>query len=87
MGKYITRRRGQAVATHDNIQTAFEQKITGDHVFRVIETHGEFGCITEHEVVLHGLGYAYKITVPNMVHGCGWTVHFGDDYQHAPFYE
>ena len=48
--KYIARRHGQLVGTYTDKAQALADSLSGDKVFEVIETHGDFGCITEYPI-------------------------------------
>ena len=50
MDKFIIRRSGQLVGTGTNKDQVFSETLPGDKVFRVVETRGDFGCITEYIV-------------------------------------
>lgn len=50
INKYIIRRGGQLVGTYTDKDQALADRIPGDYVFEVVETHGDFGCITEYPI-------------------------------------
>lgn len=48
--KYVIRRSGQVVGTYEDKETALTDSRPGDSVFERVETHGDYGCITEHRI-------------------------------------
>jgi len=82
--KYNIRRQGTLVGSFDNIVDAFAATISGDRVFVINKTNGDWGCVHEREVVHYGHGYAIKTAIPQMLNGVGWEIHIKDDYVYTP---
>jgi len=52
MCKYMIRRHGQLVGTYTDKNQALSDRLLGDKVFKIVETHGDYGCINEYPVNL-----------------------------------
>ena len=48
--KYIVRRHGQFVGKYTDKDQTLTNSLPGDKVFESVETHGDFGCITEYPI-------------------------------------